>query len=282
MPERRTARQQRQDDGDEPTTRESSAWYDCHAHTRFSDGSAMESMIDAAVAAGCDGIGLADHCLLAGDAHGRRDRFDLVETYEQRRERIDGLREGYEIDVFDAVEFNYVPGTESQIDSFLSDAAFEYAIGSVHFVDGCDITSAATVATRSRDERRATVDAYYDAVVQLIESELFDVVGHVDLPERLEPLRGLTTDAHYRAVADALATSSTVPELNAGRARRGLGRLHPNPDALELFTDRDIAFVLGTDGHTPREVRDRVEVLRAFVRDRPSLDLALPPIGSRS
>ncbi|QRV16826.1 histidinol phosphatase [Haloterrigena salifodinae] len=262
--------------GDDPAPR-----YDLHTHTRFSDGSEMASMIEAAVAAGYDGIGLTDHCILVDDDHGRRDRFDLVETYERRRRQIDELRERYPIDVFDAVECNYVPGTEARLEAFLEDADFEYAIGSVHLVEGCDVTAAATVADRSRAERRAVVDAYYEALVRSIESELFDVVGHVDLPERIEPLRGLTTDAHYRAVADALATSSTVPELNAGRARRGLGRLHPNPDALEPFVERDITFVLGSDAHAPREIRARSEILTDFVSDRPPLRLASPPLRSR-
>ena len=40
------------------------------------------------------------------------------------------------------------------------------------------------------ESRRAAVECYYDAVVALVESELFDIVGHLDLPERLETLRG--------------------------------------------------------------------------------------------
>jgi len=59
--------------------------YDYHVHTTYSDGSFLEEMVDAAAAAGLDGVGIADHCNVSGDERARRYKralgFNLDVTY---------------------------------------------------------------------------------------------------------------------------------------------------------------------------------------------------------
>lgn len=235
---------------------------DAHTHTTFSDGSDLGAMIGAAERADLDGLGLTDHCIVTDDRFGRRAQYDLVETYEQRRRRIDAAREETDLRLYDAAEMSYVEDDEDRLAAFLGEADFAYTIGSVHFADQYGYTSDAQYVDASDAERRAAVERYYDAVVALIESDLFDVLGHLDLPERVGYLRRYTTRDDYERVAAALAAASTVPELNAGRVNRSLGRPHPDPAMLDVFTDAGIQFVLGSDSHRPHEVQERVPALR--------------------
>lgn len=251
-------------------------FYDLHSHTRFSDGSAMEAMVSAAAAAGCDGIGLSDHCILLEDDFGRRAQYDLVDTYERRRERIEAVRETTDVRVFDGVELSYVPGTEAEIRSFLDRAGFDYSIGAVHFAGEYDYASSSSYADEGTSALEEAVAAYYETLVEMIETELFDVVAHLDLPERNPALRGLTTVDHYETVADALSNSRTVPEINAGRVFRSQERVHPDPDSLDVFVDRGVEFTLGTDSHTPEEVGDRVAYLREFLLENQSIEVRTP------
>jgi histidinol-phosphatase (PHP family) len=239
-----------------------------HTHTAYSDGSDLDEMITAAEQAGLTALGLTDHCIVTDDDFGRRAKYDLVETYQQRRDDITAARDSTELRLYDAAEVSYAEGTESQIAAFLETADFAYTIGSVHFADKYDYTSAAQYATADATQRRAAVERYYDAVVALIESELFDVVGHLDLPERIPALRRHTTRADYDRVARALTESETIPEVNAGRVHRSLGRVHPDPAMLDLFTEYDIQFVLGSDSHTPSELSQRVPALRTLTETR--------------
>jgi len=238
---------------------------DVHAHTTFSDGSELSAMIAAAEEAGLAGLGLTDHCIVTDDAFGRRATYDLVETYERRREVIDAAREETDLTLYDAAEVSFVTRETEGIREFLRTAEFDYTIGSVHFAGEYDYTSDAPYADADEGTRRSVVKRYYDAVVALIESELFDVLGHLDLPERLETLRGHSRPVDYRRVAASLAHSRTVPELNAGRVNRSLGRPHPDPSMLSHFAARGVGFVLGTDSHRPVEVTERVPELRASV-----------------
>ncbi len=222
-------------------------------------------MCDAAAEAGLDGIGFADHCSLTETPpHDRRRawfgrNFDL--TYQRRRAAIETLRERRDIAVFDAVEIDYEPEMTDRIESFLSEANFQYALGSVHYVG--DRTVFWGEFTDDAD-RRQFVDRYYDRVVSLIDSELFDVLAHADIVESRPELAELTTPAHATRVADALADSRTVPEINAGRADKPdkPADFHPTSPLFEKLLARDIPFTVGTDSHEPAEFAPRVDALR--------------------
>lgn len=232
-------------------------------------------MVSAAADAGLEAIGITDHCNVSSrDAPNRAKRklgFNLDLTYERRRAAIDALRERSDptiadedetgLTIYDAVELDYDPRDEREIADFLEEAAFDYAIGSVHELDGANIFNRGHFGGKSDDELRALVDEYYDQTVSLIESELFDVVGHVDAIERTPELRGYTRPEHYDLVAEALAPSSTLPEINAGRAVGDEGYFHPAPEFVEALRGRDVRFVPGTDSHRPDEIADRLPIL---------------------
>lgn len=238
--------------------------YDIHTHSTYSDGSELRAMVTAAAEAGLDGIGVTDHCTLIEDDFGRSDRFDFEETFADRREEIESLQREFDIEIFDGVEVCYAPAVEDRIGAFLDRAGFDYAIGSVHFADGYDFTTGAGTGETDA-ERRAAIDRYFDRQVALVESGLFEVIAHVDLPNRLPGLRDLPTAAHYRRLAAALRGSSTVPEVNAGRIRRDYGDVHPDPDYLDEFSD--IPFVPASDAHRPHELAPRVASLESVFAD---------------
>ncbi|WP_254523372.1 PHP domain-containing protein [Natrinema caseinilyticum] len=244
---------------------------DFHVHSNYSDGDFLRGMIRAAESAGLEGVGIADHCNVA-----TRDRhesmrsvygFNLDLTHERRRRGIERLREEFGLEIYDAVEMDYDPRDEAAIDAFLSEAGFEYAIGSVHDVDGKNVQVASHFAEMTEAERDAVVDEYFEKLVTLVESELFDIAAHVDLLERTPPLRGRATDAHYRRVARAFSDSRTVPEINAGRALSDAEVVHPSDPFLSVLREHDVAVTVGTDSHRPGEIPDRIGFLTGFVEE---------------
>ena len=244
---------------------------DYHVHSNYSDGAFLFRLVAAAEEAGLEALGVADHCMLPVSERQRRSRnmvgFSLDATHERRREAIAGLDERHDLDVYDAVEMDYDPRAEEEIADFLADAGFDYAVGSVHSVDDTFVQWAGEFADMDEGELEGFVDDYYDALVDLVESELFAIAAHPDLVERTEPLRGRSTVDHYRRVADALADSRTVPEINAGRALQDIGVVHPSDEFLEALLDRGVEVTLGTDAHAPEELGPRADFLRERVAD---------------
>jgi histidinol-phosphatase (PHP family) len=252
---------------------------DYHTHSTYSDGSLLLRMVDAAAEAGLAGVGVADHCVLPASERQRTSRdvlgFALDHTYERRRRGIEQLREDREIRIYDAVEMDYDPRVEDEIAAFLADAGFEYALGSVHAVGDTFVQWPSEFDGMDEGSLETFVDDYYDRLVALVESELFEVAAHPDLVERTAALRGRSTVDHYRRVADAFADSRTVPEVNAGRACREPGIVHPAAEFLAALEDRGVAVTVGTDAHDPGEVGPRVDALADHV-DRFDLDPVSP------
>jgi histidinol-phosphatase (PHP family) len=229
-------------------------------------------MVTAAADAGLLGVGIADHCNVSEREESVRVKreygMNLDQTHPLRREGIEGLREQFDIRIFDAVELDYVPRDEDEIAAFLDEADFDYAIGSVHNVNGANVQSSASFADMSEREHRAVVDDYYETLADLIDSELFAIAAHVDLPERTPELRGYATEDHYEMIADAFEYSRTVPELNAGRVLRDYGEYHPAPDFWEVLRERGIEFVVGSDSHAPEEIRKRRREFEGYFAER--------------
>jgi len=244
---------------------------DFHVHSNYSDGEFLRSMVEAAESAGLEGIGVADHCNVATRDHHASIRsvygFNLDLTYERRRQGIDRLREEFDLTIYDAVEMDYDSRDEAAIETFLAEAEFDYAIGSVHDIDGKNVQVPSHFDTMSEAERDAVVDDYFDQLVALVESELFEIAAHVDLLERTPPLRGRATDNHYRRVARAFTESRTVPEINAGRALSDAGVVHPSDRFLSILREYDVAVTVGTDSHRPTEIPDRAAFLADFLAE---------------
>ena len=245
---------------------------DLHVHSNYSDGAALAEMIDAAEDAGLDGVGFADHCIVSERTSIRDARaevgFNFDRTVDRRRRAIDRLRPGTEVDVYDAVEMDYHPDDEAAVAEFLDDADFDYALGSVHRIDGVNVQRDDKWADRSDAAATDVVDRYVDALVSLVESELFEVAAHVDLLERTPTFNGRLTDDHYERVTRAFADSRTVPEVNAGRALTDAELVHPAAGLFESLRDHGVRFTLGSDAHTPAEVRERSGFLAEFAADR--------------
>ncbi|WP_269844112.1 PHP domain-containing protein [Halegenticoccus soli] len=246
--------------------------HDYHVHSTYSDGSFLPGMVRAAADAGLDGVGFADHCNVSDREAMRRAKyrlgFNLDLTYERRREAIRTLREQFDLRIFDAVEMDYDPADEAEIRSFLDRAGFDYAVGSVHAVEGVNVHTESYFEGKSTAERRAAVDDYYEKLIALVDSELFEIAAHVDLVERNPALRDLTTPEHHERVADAFERSSTVPEVNAGRVLREYGEFHPAPSFLETLFDRGVSFAVGSDSHRPADIRDRAPLIEDFLTER--------------
>lgn len=256
--------------------------HDFHTHTNYSDGGFLEGMVQAADAAGLEGIGLTDHCTISARGGPAAVRsvygFNLDLTYERRRQAIEALRDRttVSLEIYNGVEMDYDPRDERAIREFLDDAEFEYTIGSVHVINGQNVQVSSNFTASSETTRDAIVDDYFEALVSLIESELFDVAAHLDLIERTPPLRGRATTAHYERVARALANSRTVPEINVGRATADAAIVHPSDSFLELLREYDVAVTVGSDSHRPAEIGDRAAFLETYLESR-ALEPVKPP-----
>lgn len=240
--------------------------FDLHIHSNYSDGSMMYGMIRKAQDQGLNEVGFADHCNVSErkDLVNCRNKlgFNLDITYERRLEGIKNLREEFDITVHNAVEMDYDAKDEENIEKFLDKAEFDYVIGSVHRLNGANVQIEESFRNMTKREKRQYVDRFFEKTVRLIESEIFDIIAHVDVLERNKYLRGFSTRQHHIKVADALESSNTVPEINSSRVYKDLGKFHPIDPFLQVLKDRGLKFTPGSDSHSPEGLEKGVRNLR--------------------
>ncbi|MCJ7479020.1 MAG: histidinol-phosphatase HisJ family protein [Candidatus Nanohaloarchaeota archaeon QJJ-7] len=244
---------------------------DYHVHSNYSDGDLMWKMLGAAEDAGVEEIGFADHCNVSPQEEMKKQKaengMNLDITADRRRKGIRRMRKEFDIEVYDAVEIDYIPTEEDEIDGFLEEQGFDYVIGSVHHLDGHPVMWDRPYKRMSDEEKEKMVDRYIELFEDMVSSGLFDIAAHIDVFARNSELRDHVAPEHYQRIVDALTGSDITPEINAGRVLGSYGEIHPHPELLQLLREQDIQFTLGSDSHTPENLKKRTEFLREFIRE---------------
>ncbi|WP_078546003.1 histidinol-phosphatase [Litchfieldia alkalitelluris] len=161
-----------------------------------------------------------------------------------------------QIDVKMSIEMDYTPGKHQEMKEFIKAYDFDYVIGSIHWVDDFGIDLAEYRKEWDRRDLFNTYEKYFDQVVTLAESNLFDIVGHLDL---VKIFKYIPNDVEfllhqYDRATTALANSKTCVEISTAGLRKPIGELYPDPRLLQMCFDKKIPIVLSSDAHVPGDV----------------------------
>ncbi|TKJ40560.1 hypothetical protein CEE36_09230 [candidate division TA06 bacterium B3_TA06] len=222
---------------------------DLHVHTSFSPDSniAPERACRAAVARDLKIAGFADHVefLPADEAY-----VDLIDSTKILTE-IERLRERYrgKLEILYGAEIGFIPGKESQIKDFLDSQPLDYAIGSVHYVDGILVSR----WVRERELAGKSFMPYFEAVLAAAESGLFEILGHLDYVRKYlfapQAYRGDDYEEIVERILEAAARSGLVLELNTAGWRHATEEPYPGERILKRFAELG-GCVTGTTGVT--------------------------------
>jgi histidinol-phosphatase (PHP family) len=150
--------------------------------------------------------------------------------------------------------------------------AFDYMVGSVHYVDEISIDGPRQDFERAlagRGSLEALAIAYYQAVAEMAEALRPEVVGHFDLIRlHAGPGARLDTPPSRRAAAAALEAVQAcggILDVNTAGYRKGLGMPYPAPWLLEIAHGMGIAFCFGDDSHGPAQVGQGIDDARCYL-----------------
>ncbi|MTI81564.1 MAG: histidinol-phosphatase [Firmicutes bacterium] len=167
------------------------------------------------------------------------------------------------------IEMDYFPGKEEEISRFISEYPFDYVIGSVHWIDqwGFDLDE-----MKEEWDKRKVEDVwveYFNRIVSLAESRLFDIAGHIDLAKIF---KYIPTDDNflleqYQRVAKVLADNELTIEISTAGLRKPVGEIYPQPTLLKKCCQHGVPIVINSDAHCPEDVgadyRQAVELARS-------------------
>ena len=242
---------------------------DYHMHTplcRHATGTPSEYAARA-VAVGLSEIGFSDHSPM------RRDDFDDWRMrFDQLNEYVASVRQA-EMDHPDlkirlGLEVDYLPGHEEWIQELALRHPWDYLIGSVHYIsESWAIDNPHQLSEwKSRDPWEVW-SVYFERLTQAVESGLFDVIAHADLPKKFGILPDRDPTPLFEPFLQAARSQDVAVELNTAGLRKDCREIYPGPKLCGLMKKQGVAITFGSDAHAAGEVganwREALELANA-------------------
>ena len=224
---------------------------DMHNHTplcKHAEGS-MSEYVEQAISKGVKIFGFSDHAPMDFDPKYRM-RFEDMQQYE---EDILHVKKKYkdDITILLSYEVDYLQG---HMDERVLHANVDYLIGSVHFIDEWGFDNPEFIGEYENTDIDEIWQKYFDAIENMAKTELFDIVGHLDLIKvfKFMPTKNII-DITRNALL-AIKNADMVLEINAAGYRKPIGEAYPSKELLEEAYKLDIPITFSSDAHAPEQV----------------------------
>ncbi len=228
--------------------------YQVHSFRSHDGKASIDDQCARAVQIGLDELGFSEHKDF-DPADPEVDYFD----YDAYISEIEAARSkwGDRLKIRAGVEIDYQIWFEDKISDYLNSHAFDFVIGSVHYVDRAMLMT--PEYNKNRTEHQAYSD-YFKAVQDSLSSGLFDILGHLEYANR----RGVSAwgpyfSENYRAELESMfqvLIEKKIPlEINTAGLHQGLGITYPISDTVEIYTKLGGHLLsLASDAHHPDQL----------------------------
>lgn len=230
-----------------------------HNHTVWSDGEEeMAVMIRAARDAGLAVFGISDHWVCRPDglvedwampAHRLPDYVEALLAFRQQLE-TDSFRLliGLEVDFFEE--------NAAEVMAHLAQFPLDYTIGSAHFVGTFPVDHTREDWLQLGGQRHIDdiYHAYWQKLLHLCQSGLYDLVGHLDLPKKFAFRPSYDDGPEIEAVLQALRDSGMAMELNTAGWAKDCRDAYPAAAIVARAQHLGIPIAISTDSHHPSHI----------------------------
>ncbi len=248
-----------------------------HFHDeRSSDGRApLLEHCTAAVAAGFRDICLTNHVetlqpdgTWAVDLEEALRRFESVcESVLAVRRQLPSLRLRF------GAEFAFRPDWLASLETLAAELPFDFVLGSLHDVDGVDVSGPAAGTFYETRTREAAYARYFDALGELVAWGGCDVVAHFDLVKRFGhrsygPYDASELEDRIRPVLNAMARKGLGIEVNTSGIVQAPRAPYPERELLDWALASGVPLLtVGSDSHAPAQfgqgIREGLAIARA-------------------
>jgi histidinol-phosphatase (PHP family) len=249
-----------------------------HMHSTGSDGQLKpEEVVKEAIAKGLHYICFTDHFYRPSELNKCWDtsRFHSQDYVAEIRR----LQKAYadKIDISFGAEFDWLPNHVDWIKNEVKKQKYDYVMGSVHFIfkgkkDSHFLFSRGEVLKWKKVAEdfggiKEFVTAYYQHMRAMIESEIFDSIGHFDVIKiHNKPEFFSEKEEWYKKeviqILDLLKKSKMAIEINTSGITRDVEAYYPSLWILKEAKKRNIPITIGTDAHNREQISK--ELLNAY------------------
>ena len=223
---------------------------------------------EAAEAAGIAELGVSEHVYRFEQA---LDLWRHPLWVEQARDDLDAYCEfapaaGLKL----GIECDFVPGAEDRTASLLEAHAFDYVVGSVHFIGDRAVDHEGWDVWQGSGDPDEVWRRYFEALAECARTGLFDILAHPDLVKVWgsgRPGPGRDPRFFYEPAIEAIAESGIAVEISTAGLRKPAAEIYPAPAFAEMCVEAGAAFALSSDAHLPEQVGFGYEQALEFLAD---------------
>jgi histidinol-phosphatase (PHP family) len=208
-----------------------------------------------------DEIGFSDHIYLE-KRQWSMDHANLPKYVSD----IETLKNNSSISIKTGLEVDFIPDQMDSLMRLIEQWNPDYLIGSVHHIDYWLLDSEREIDEWKKREVDQVYTQYFDLVQVMAKTQLFDIVGHLDLVKKFghRPQSDLT-DLMLRTV-ETIGKSGMCVEINTSGLRKPCHEIYPSEKLLKMCFDIGIPISLGSDAHAPEDVGNGFDQAVALVR----------------
>jgi histidinol-phosphatase (PHP family) len=229
---------------------------DLHMHTllcRHATGEPVD-YAKQALKIGLTEIGFADHSPMRQDDFDNwRMRFDQLDQYVASVRKAQ--KDYPQLTIRLALEVDYLPGQEDWIRELVSLHAWDYLIGSVHYVsDSWAIDDPQKLSTWNHRDAWEVWSVYFERLTMAASTGFFEIIGHADLPKKFGHRPDRDCTPLYETFLNAARKHNCALDVNTAGLRKDCREIYPNRQLLELAFQKGVPITFGSDAHAPEEV----------------------------
>lgn len=167
---------------------------------------------------------------------------DILSVKEKYKDKIEILL-GYEVD--------FLVG---HMDERILNANVDYLIGSVHFIDEWGFDNPEFIGKYENENIDEIWKKYFKAIEDMANSNLFDIVGHLDLIKIFKFLPNTSINEIAKNALQAIKKADMVLEINVAGFRKPIAEAYPSLSLLKQAFELSIPITFSSDAHKPEQV----------------------------
>lgn len=248
---------------------------DMHTHSENSHDSVckIEDMIEAQIQSGTRIFAVTDH--FDPDLYGRQDIFSPIKKAFESVRRLNEIY-GDECTILAGVELGECFWCKEAYERVINQCGYDVVLGSIHQVRYGNMTEAYSGIDFSRLSEKVIseyMDAYFDDVLQMLETGDFDILCHLTCPLRyINGKYGIGFDISpfeekINRILKKIVEKGVALEVNTSSADLISDYMPPREIIKKYFDLGGRMITLGSDAHIPQNASKGFESAVSFLKD---------------
>ncbi|MBU0520238.1 histidinol-phosphatase [bacterium] len=222
---------------------------------------AFHSFVQSALHNGVDILGFCEHGpSILNDPRYRGLEEREIEDYINR---VLHLRDEFagQIQILCGLELDYHPDVLDRYAWMRRELPVDYFMGSVHIIDDwyIDTVDSSGTSIHRNKSLQELYQLYYDTLNEAVNTDLFDVIGHIDYIRRSlshppETPPDFSQDI-FAELAQRLAIKQVAVEVNTrGWRIEAMQEVHPTLPLRKALARAGVMFTIGSDAHEGKDI----------------------------